>query len=164
MTKKRDNGKEKKDHRLPKIPWRRWFRFPFHFRFRFRFLYYILSLSLPFFNLSFQPFSNTSTPSITNISWMILFNLLTVVTSTRYEKPIHYILKIQSFSLLKEAVASSPCQRFESQKFYAGGSEWYSYSFLCFYIVIDRMACNPSFLDPHIGMMIGIFLFVIVGS
>ncbi|XP_008465935.2 uncharacterized protein LOC103503506 isoform X1 [Cucumis melo] len=46
------------------------------------------------------------------------------VTSTRYEKPIHYILKIQSFSLLKEAVASSPCQRFESQKFYAGGSEW----------------------------------------
>uniref|UniRef100_A0A0A0KND8 MATH domain-containing protein n=1 Tax=Cucumis sativus TaxID=3659 RepID=A0A0A0KND8_CUCSA len=47
-----------------------------------------------------------------------------VVTSSRYEKPVHYILKIQSFSLLKEGLACSPRQRFESQKFNAGGYEW----------------------------------------
>ena len=86
-----------------------------------------------FLQLSFQQFSNTSTPSTINISWMILFNLLAVVTSSRYEKPVHYILKIQSFSLLKEGLACSPRQRFESQKFNAGGYEWCSYPFLCFY-------------------------------
>ncbi|KAL0541695.1 hypothetical protein IC582_021750 [Cucumis melo] len=66
---------------------------------------------------SASPSTSTSTSASTSAS-------ASFVTSTRYEKPIHYILKIQSFSLLKEAVASSPCQRFESQKFYAGGSEW----------------------------------------
>ncbi|CAK9311449.1 unnamed protein product [Citrullus colocynthis] len=47
-----------------------------------------------------------------------------VVVSTRHQKPVHYALNIQSFSLLKDALASSQRQRIESKTFNAGCYEW----------------------------------------
>ncbi|XP_022146380.1 probable inactive serine/threonine-protein kinase fnkC [Momordica charantia] len=47
-----------------------------------------------------------------------------VIRSTRDEKPLHYTLQIQSFSLLKAALASSNRDRYESQIFNAGGYKW----------------------------------------
>ncbi|CAK9311450.1 unnamed protein product [Citrullus colocynthis] len=47
-----------------------------------------------------------------------------VVRYTRDEKPLHYTTKIQSFSLLKAALAKSQCDRYESQSFNAGGYKW----------------------------------------
>ncbi|XP_022146381.1 ubiquitin carboxyl-terminal hydrolase 13-like [Momordica charantia] len=47
-----------------------------------------------------------------------------VLSFTRDEKPLHYTLQIQSFSLLKTALAASNCDRYESQIFNAGGYKW----------------------------------------
>ncbi|XP_038874970.1 uncharacterized protein LOC120067490 [Benincasa hispida] len=48
-----------------------------------------------------------------------------VIRTSRDEKPLHYTLKIQSFSLLKAAVAASSIRnRYESQIFKAGGYKW----------------------------------------
>ncbi|XP_022146383.1 uncharacterized protein LOC111015611 [Momordica charantia] len=47
-----------------------------------------------------------------------------VLRSIRDEKPLHYTLKIKSFSLLKKALASSKRDRFVSQIFHASGYKW----------------------------------------
>ncbi|XP_022146379.1 ubiquitin carboxyl-terminal hydrolase 12-like [Momordica charantia] len=47
-----------------------------------------------------------------------------VIRSTRDEKPLHYTLQIQSFSLLKTALVRSDCDRYESRIFNAGGYKW----------------------------------------
>lgn len=50
-----------------------------------------------------------------------------VVRSTRDDKPLHFTLKIQSFSLLKAALANSKRDRYESHSFDAGGYKWWGF-------------------------------------